>query len=298
MVTLLAACLFCRQREITGALADLLIATVHRINARADTKVTSDFVAELQRVSGKENILFTMTEAAPGPPGDRVEDVIYRTGLIQIIEVLEFGPANTVHAPMAEALALIKRYKADVPGRVKCYAPGEHVLVDGIIPAELAELMYQGDGKRRRILRTVYECGVFQALREKLRCKEIWVAGAEKWRNPDLDLPVGFEDRRAGNCAQLRKPLDPRWFTGEMRKELEPAPAEGEGPACGVLRLCTCGDLGLYRSPERPACAGVVPRGWWGRCRWCAHPSGRSRLCRGRRVSPTRTRSRCCWLPA
>ena len=78
-----------------------------------------------------------------------------------------------------EALALIKRYKTEVPGRVKCDAPGEHVPVDGIIPAELAELMYQGDGKRRRILRTVYECGVFQALREKLRCNEIWVAGAD-----------------------------------------------------------------------------------------------------------------------
>jgi hypothetical protein len=261
MVTLLAAYLYCRQREITDALADLLIATVHRINARADTKVTSDFVAELKRVSGKENILFKMTEAALQSPGERVEDVIYpavpgghetlvallrefkangtswrqhrqrvfkasytghyRTGLIQIIEVLEFGSANTVHAPMVEALTLIKRYKADVPGRVKCYAPGEHVPVDGIIPAELAELMYQGDGKRRRILRTVYECGAFQALREKLRCKEIWVAGAEKWRNPDLDLPADFEDRRAENYAQLRKPLDPRRFTGEMREELD-----------------------------------------------------------------------------
>ena len=188
VVTLLAAYLYCRQREITDALVDLLIATVHRINARADTKVTSDFVAELKRVSGKENILFKMTEAALQSPGERVEDVIYpavpggqetlvallreykangtsyrqhrqrvfkasytshyRAGLIQIIEVLEFGSTNTVHAPMVEALALIKRYKADVPGRVKCYAPGEHVPVDGIIPAELAELMYQGDGKQ------------------------------------------------------------------------------------------------------------------------------------------------------
>jgi len=135
--------------------------------------------------------------------------------------VLEFGSTNTVHAPMVEALALIKRYKADVPGRVKWYAPAERVPVEGSIPAELAELMYQGDGKRRRILRTVYECGVFQALREKLRCKEIRVAGAEKWRNPDLDLPADFEDRRAENYAQLRKPLDPRRFTGEMREELD-----------------------------------------------------------------------------
>ena len=77
MVTLLAAYLYCRHREITDALADLLIATVHRINARADTKVTSDFVAELKRVSGKENILFKMTEAALQSPGERVEDVIY-----------------------------------------------------------------------------------------------------------------------------------------------------------------------------------------------------------------------------
>ena len=75
VVTLLAAYLYCRQREITDALADLLIATVHRINARADTKVTSDFVAELKRVSGKENILFKMTEAALQSPGERVKDV-------------------------------------------------------------------------------------------------------------------------------------------------------------------------------------------------------------------------------
>lgn len=56
----------------------------------------------------------------------------------------------------------------------------------------------------------MYECGVFQALREKPRCEEIWVAGAEKWRNPDLDLPADFEANRAENYAQLRKPPDPQ----------------------------------------------------------------------------------------
>ena len=62
---------------------------------------------------------------------------------------------------------------------------------------------------------------MFQALREKLRCKEIWVAGAEKWRNPDLDLPADFEANRAENYARLRKPLDPGRFTGELREELD-----------------------------------------------------------------------------
>ena len=76
-MTLLAAYLYYRQRGITDALVDMLIATVHRIDGRADTKVTMDFMAELKRVSGKETILFKMTEAALQPPGERVEDVIY-----------------------------------------------------------------------------------------------------------------------------------------------------------------------------------------------------------------------------
>ncbi|MFC6083010.1 DUF4158 domain-containing protein [Sphaerisporangium aureirubrum] len=260
-VTLLAAYLHCRAREITDTLVDLLISTVHRINARADTKVTSDFVAELKRVSGKENILFKMTEAALESPESRVEDVIYpavpgghttlisllhefkakgtsyrqhkqrvfkasytshyRTGLIQILEVLEFGSTNTVHAPMMQALTLIKRYKAEQSNRIKCYALGENAPVEGIVPAELVELMYRADStKRQRILRSVYECGVFQTLREKLRCKEIWVVGADRWRNPDDDLPKDFETHRAENYANLRKPLDPQVFIDQLRSEM------------------------------------------------------------------------------
>ncbi|MGH3408326.1 MAG: Tn3 family transposase, partial [Streptosporangiaceae bacterium] len=261
-VTLLAAYLHCRQTEIIDALADLLIATVRRINARAGTTVTNEFVAELKRVSGKENILFKMTGAALQAPDETVSAAIYpvvpggvdtlvalwqeykskgssyrqhrqrvfkasytshyRTGLIQILEALEFGSANTVHAPMMAALALIKRYKAERTNHTRYYAPGEAVPVDQIVPAELAELMYRTDERgRRRILRSVYECGVFQTLREQLRCKEIWVHGAHKWRNPDLDLPADFEEKRAENYARLRKPLESSRFTAELVEEMD-----------------------------------------------------------------------------
>jgi hypothetical protein len=69
-LTLLAAYLHCRQRELTDTLVDLLIATVHRINARAETKVVGEFVTELKRVAGKENILFRITEAALDGPNE------------------------------------------------------------------------------------------------------------------------------------------------------------------------------------------------------------------------------------
>ena len=62
---------------------------------------------------------------------------------------------------------------------------------------------------------------MFQTLRDKLRCKEIWVAGADKWRNPDDDLPADFEANRAENYAQLRKPLDPRRSPARCARRLD-----------------------------------------------------------------------------
>jgi hypothetical protein len=56
MLTLLAALLHARLREITDTLVELLISTVHRIGARADKKVTEDLVNAFKRVTGKENI--------------------------------------------------------------------------------------------------------------------------------------------------------------------------------------------------------------------------------------------------
>ena len=265
--TLMAAYLHCREREITDSLTELLIATVHRINARAETKTRDQFAADIaKRVTGKENILFSIAAAAAGSPEGIVEEVVYpaagglevlldlvrefeskgptyrqarqrsfkasytnhyRAGLIQILEALEFRSNNTVHRPVLEALELIKRYKAERSPATLYYACGEHVPVDGVIPRDLADLLYKADKRgRRRVQRTVYECGVFQTLRDKLRCKEIWVVGADKGRNPAEDLPADFDQRRAENYAKLRKPLDPKAFTAQMRAEMAEALAD------------------------------------------------------------------------
>ena len=134
--------------------------------------------------------------------------------------MLEFRSTNTVHAPVLEALELIKRYKADVARPAQCYAAGEHVPVDGSRsrPTGGPDVRGRQAGPPRSV-RTVYECGVFQALREKLRCKEIWVVGADKWRNPDEDLPADFE---AAAGRELRRARASRWtraqFIDQMRR--------------------------------------------------------------------------------
>ncbi|MFB7116173.1 hypothetical protein [Streptomyces sp. NPDC056190] len=68
---------------------------------------------------------------------------------------------------------------------------------------------YRGRDKRgwRRVVRMVYEVVALQALRDQLKYKEIWVVGADKWRNPDEDLPQDFAERREENYRERRKPL-------------------------------------------------------------------------------------------
>ncbi|MEV2226813.1 hypothetical protein AB0E01_44320 [Nocardia vinacea] len=54
-----------------------------------------------------------------------------------------------------------------------------------------------------------------------MRYRENWSIGAEKWRNPDDDLPSDFEANRVENHPDLRKPIDPRRFTAELAAEMD-----------------------------------------------------------------------------
>jgi TnpA family transposase len=101
------------------------------------------------------------------------------------------------------------------------YPRDEKVPVDHVVADAWREPLYQTDSRgRERIVRSVYEVCVFAALRDRLRCKEIWVVGAEKWRNPEQDLPADFEQHRAEHYASLSKPLDPAAFVAELQDEM------------------------------------------------------------------------------
>jgi TnpA family transposase len=260
-LTLLAALLHAREREITDTLVDLLISTVHRIGARADRRVTQELVNAFRKVTGKENILFSIAAAALEAPDDPVRAVVfpavtggeqtlrelvheyktkgpvyrrtvqttlkasytnhYRRGLIELLEVLEFRSSNTTHRPVLDALELVGRH-ADA--RLTYYPVGEHVPAHRGLVGDWEELVHRVDERgRRRVVRSAYEICAFQALRERLRCKEIWVEGADRWRNPDEDLPRDFETRRVEHYAALRKPLDPTVFIDQLRDELQTA---------------------------------------------------------------------------
>jgi hypothetical protein len=60
-------------------------------------------------------------------------------------------------------------------------------------------------------------------LREQLRCKEIWVVGADRYRNPEEDLPLDFDMQRDVYYEALRLPLEAKTFVSHLQQEMRAA---------------------------------------------------------------------------
>ena len=71
--------------------------------------------------------------------------------------------------------------------------PGNGVPIEGVIPPKWRAAIIGKDG---RINRISYELCVLSQLRDRIRAKEIWVVGANRYRNPDDDLPGDFEAKQ------------------------------------------------------------------------------------------------------
>src|SRR3546814_2621777 len=113
----------------------------------------------------------------------------YRRMLPSLLSVLEFRSNNAVWRPVLAALDWI-RSKVDGGCR---FVPLQDVPIDEVIPARWRSSVIDDDGRVNRIS---YELCVLTQLRDRIRSKEIWVVGADRYRNPDDDLPKDFEIRR------------------------------------------------------------------------------------------------------
>jgi TnpA family transposase len=256
-LTLLAALCWARQTEIVDGLVDLLIILVHKVDATAERKVGGELLDNLRRVRGKEGILFAVAEAALDHPDDTVRAALYpvvseatlkdlvaearandtvfrqrvrtvlrssysahyRRMLPKLLAALDFRCNNTGYRPVMDALVLLRRY-AERPSRERFYAEGEKVPLEGVVPREWRDAVVDEAGQVERI---PYELCVLRSLREAIRRREVYVAGANRWRNPEDDLPADFEANRDVHYAAIRQPLDPTAFVDDLRSRMRGA---------------------------------------------------------------------------
>ncbi|PHJ39781.1 transposase [Desulforamulus profundi] len=270
--TLLSAFFYLRSLEITDNLIELLIQIIHRIGVRAERRVEKEILNDLRRVSNKQGILFNLAQTALAHPDGIIKDVLYpvvneqilkdlvkefkntgpayrekvhtiirssygrhyRRMIPEILGILQFRSNNEVHRPVIKALELIKKY-ADTS--VHYFPLTEDIPVHGVIRSVNKELIIEKDDKgQERINRINYEISALQALRDRLRCKEVWVKGANRYRNPDEDLPADFDIRREENYKALNQPMDAESFINSLKQ--------------AMIEGLECLNVGLPKNPK------------------------------------------------
>jgi TnpA family transposase len=252
--TLLAALCWQREQEITDSLVELLIHIAHRVNVRAETKVELELMKYATKVLGKAGLLYQLAKAAKARPDGLVRDVIYpavgektlediiseaeaaetyehrvkwvtrasyshhyRRIVPALLEVLSFRCNNDIHRPVMDALALLEKYR---DRKTTAFPMREKVPLEGVVSDHWRELV-QDDQNDGAINRISYEWCVLTELREKVRCKEVWVKGAHRFRNPDEDLPQDFDLRRDEYYTALEQPRDAGVFVENLRNKME-----------------------------------------------------------------------------
>ena len=247
-----------RAAEVVDGLVELLIQITHRITVKAERRAVDELVEEAREARGKVSILFRVVEAASDSPEGIVREVIvpaigegtfeallrearalgtpqsrrvhtavrasygsyYRRMMPKLLAVLEFRSNNGTHRPLLDALDAIRRAE----GEGRQYFRADEIAIDGVIRPKWRDIVLEdAPGGGQRINRINYEICVLQTLRERLRCKEIWVTGADWFRNPDADLPANFAERRAECYERLGLPRDARAFTDALRAEMAEA---------------------------------------------------------------------------
>ncbi|MGF1470117.1 MAG: Tn3 family transposase [Rubrobacteraceae bacterium] len=188
----------------------------------------------------------------------------YRQIIPAVLSSLEFRSNNVAHRPVIRALALIKAY-ADSARRF--YEEYEEVPPE-VIPAGWHKLVFKADSKanneangngiKRDVQadRVAYELCTLDALRDGLRSKEIWVVGADRYRNPDEDLPQDFDEHREHYYEALGQPMEADRFVERLQKEMEAAlqTLDANVPNNPHLRIREKGNarISLSKLPPQP----------------------------------------------
>ena len=143
----------------------------------------------------------------------------YRRIVPTLLEVLSFQCNNDQHRPVMDALALLDKYRDH---KATVFPENEKVPLNGVVRNDWQELVVD-DNHGGGINRITYEWCVLTALREKVRCKELWVRGADRFRNPDEDLPEDFDARREEYYAAIGQPRDAKSFVETLRGKVDGA---------------------------------------------------------------------------
>ena len=272
-----------RKSQLIDGLVDLVLETVHGLATRSRRRVILNIASEIGVVQGKEQLLVDMCIASLEQPTGIVQDVIfpiadaakmhsvleehrakgtldkriqwvmrgsyarhYRRMLPALLGALRFRSNNATWHPVLTALDLIREWSKSNRRFVSLSE-----VPTGLVPGKWKSALLDETGRVNVI---TLELCVLAQLRERIRAREIWVVGADRYRNPDEDLPKDFGSRREDYYADLDLPQDAKSFIGSVKAELEKELRllNATLPDNDKVRLRSTGDNRISITPLEP----------------------------------------------
>ena len=252
--TLLAALLHTRGMEITDHIVRLFLELIHRVEKKADKAMEKRLIEDIKKVYGKSHILYRVARAATQHPDETIRDAIfpvvkedvlhrlveeseliepgyevsrtrimhkkysssYRRMVKPVLDTLVFRSHNPAHASLLTGIELMHRYL----DRRHVYYPETETIPDDILTGIWRKIGMEESSQGSRVSTKHFELCVLRKLERALKCKEIWVEGAYRFRNPDEDLPADWEDRRVEYYHMRGAPLNADEFIEPLKKEM------------------------------------------------------------------------------
>lgn len=251
---LMAAYLVRRGETLTDHLVDLLIETFHKMAKNAEKKVEAELVGTAQLVRGKTQVIRRVARVVRDNTDARIRDAIlpvaalrwwdsileeaewegedfqanvrinthrafkahYRRILPELLGILEFRCPNPQTQPVMRALEVVK---SNLGHKGPLYPKGLKAPLEGVVRQKWRSLVVEAEGDPPSLNQAAYEVCTIRALRELLRCREIWVVGSRRYRNPEEDLPQDFETGRPAYFEELGLPLDAKAFVASIKEK-------------------------------------------------------------------------------
>jgi TnpA family transposase len=256
--TLLAALLHHRGMEVTDGIIRAFLEHIRRIEKRTDRALERRLLADVPTVYGKQRILYKLAKASTGQPDGSCREVLfpevseatllqlveefesketrydisrsqvmrekysttYRRAIKPVLDVLTFRTNNSAYHSLIEGVKVVQRQlrSTDI-----LYPAGTKIPED-LLTDNWPELVWvTGPDDGPRIVKQYFELCVLQKLEGAIKCKEVWVEGSYRYRNPDEDMPTDWADMREEHYRKLRLPLDADVFVDPLKKEMTEA---------------------------------------------------------------------------
>lgn len=243
------------KEKVIDKTVDMFNRIIRNVIHKSERRVVKRLIDNVKKVYGKDELLFNIAEMCLEKPDGTIRDHIfpivsedklhniineykkkgpkyqsllhqqirssyasyYRRMIQPLLNNVDFRSNNDEHQPILDALALIKKYY----NSNKTYFPNNEFVPITCLPDKWRKRIT--DHNTGRIRRVCYEVYVLKKLTDRIRCREIWIEGSFKHRNPDDDLPNNFEANKIEYFEDLSLPIDSDVFIGQLKQNLTDA---------------------------------------------------------------------------